>query len=94
MGGAHLLESARASVPGHRAASAASKGVPTLISTIIGAIIVGAIIGALGRLLVAGQAELSIIVTIIIGIIANVLPSPDRDGSGLLQPERHRRGSR
>ncbi len=44
-----------------------------MISTIIGAIIVGAIIGALGRLLVPGKQNISIIVTIIIGIIANVL---------------------
>ena len=44
-----------------------------MISTIIGAIIVGAIIGALGRLLVPGKQNISIIVTIIIGIIANVV---------------------
>ena len=44
-----------------------------MISTIIGAIILGAIIGALGRLLVPGKQNISIIVTIIIGIIANVV---------------------
>lgn len=44
-----------------------------MISTIIGAIILGAIIGALGRLLVPGKQNISIIVTIIIGIVANVI---------------------
>jgi uncharacterized membrane protein YeaQ/YmgE (transglycosylase-associated protein family) len=44
-----------------------------VISTIIGAIILGAIIGALGRLLVPGKQNISIIVTIIIGIVANVI---------------------
>ena len=44
-----------------------------MISTIIGAIILGAIIGALGRFLVPGKQNISIIVTIIIGIIANVV---------------------
>ncbi|HVD63319.1 MAG TPA: GlsB/YeaQ/YmgE family stress response membrane protein [Lapillicoccus sp.] len=44
-----------------------------MISTIIGAIILGAIIGALGRLLVPGKQNISIIVTIIIGIVANVV---------------------
>ena len=43
-----------------------------MIATIIGAIVIGAIIGALGRLLVPGKQNISIIVTIIIGIIANV----------------------
>ena len=44
-----------------------------MISTIIGAIILGAIIGALGRLFVPGKQNISIIVTIIIGIVANVI---------------------
>ena len=44
-----------------------------MISTIIGAIILGAIIGALGRFLVPGKQNISIIVTIIIGIVANVV---------------------
>ena len=41
-----------------------------MISSIIGAIIVGAIIGALGRLILPGKQNISIVVTIIIGIVA------------------------
>ncbi|MFM6847565.1 MAG: GlsB/YeaQ/YmgE family stress response membrane protein [Terrabacter sp.] len=44
-----------------------------MLSTIIGAIIVGAIIGALGRLILPGKQNISIIVTILIGIVANVI---------------------
>lgn len=44
-----------------------------MLGTIIGAIIIGAIIGALGRLLVPGKQDISLVVTILIGIIANVL---------------------
>lgn len=44
-----------------------------MIGTIIGAIVVGAIIGALGRLLVPGKQNISLIVTILIGIVANVI---------------------
>ena len=44
-----------------------------MLSTIIGAIIVGAIIGALGRLILPGKQNISIVVTILIGIVANVL---------------------
>lgn len=40
---------------------------------IISAIIIGAIIGALGRLLVRGKQNISILVTIIVGIIAALL---------------------
>ncbi|SKC59532.1 transglycosylase [Krasilnikoviella flava] len=40
---------------------------------IITAIIIGAIIGALGRLVVRGRQNISIIVTIIVGIIAALL---------------------
>ena len=43
-----------------------------MLGTIIGAIIVGAIIGALGRLLVPGKQDISLVVTIRIGIGANV----------------------
>jgi len=42
-----------------------------MISSIIGAIIIGAIIGALGRLILPGKQNVSIVVTIIIGIIAS-----------------------
>jgi uncharacterized membrane protein YeaQ/YmgE (transglycosylase-associated protein family) len=44
-----------------------------MLGTIIGAIIVGAIIGALGRLLVPGKQDISLVVTILIGIVANVV---------------------
>ena len=44
-----------------------------MIGTIIASIIVGLIIGALGRLLVPGKQNISIIVTIIIGIVANLI---------------------
>ncbi|MCZ2261172.1 MULTISPECIES: GlsB/YeaQ/YmgE family stress response membrane protein [unclassified Isoptericola] len=43
------------------------------ISGIITAIIIGAIIGALGRLFVRGRQNISIIVTILIGIVAALL---------------------
>ncbi len=42
-----------------------------MISSIIGAIIVGAIIGALGRLLLPGKQNISIVTTIVIGIVAS-----------------------
>ena len=44
-----------------------------MIGTIIGAIIVGAIIGALGRLILPGKQNISLVVTILIGIVANVI---------------------
>jgi uncharacterized membrane protein YeaQ/YmgE (transglycosylase-associated protein family) len=44
-----------------------------MVSTIIGAIIIGAIIGALGRLILPGKQNISIVVTILIGIVANVI---------------------
>jgi len=44
-----------------------------MISSIIGAIIVGAIIGALGRLILPGKQNISIVVTIIIGIVASLI---------------------
>ncbi|SFK20013.1 GlsB/YeaQ/YmgE family stress response membrane protein [Cellulomonas sp. KH9] len=40
---------------------------------IISAIVVGAIIGALGRLVVRGKQNISILVTIIIGIVAALI---------------------
>lgn len=40
---------------------------------IITAIIIGAIIGALGRLVVRGRQNISIIVTILVGIVAALL---------------------
>jgi len=44
-----------------------------MISTIIGAIVVGAIIGALGRLVVRGNQNISMIATIGIGIVAALI---------------------
>ena len=44
-----------------------------MISSIIGAIIVGAIIGALGRLILPGKQNISIVMTIIIGIVASLI---------------------
>jgi len=44
-----------------------------MISAIISAIVVGAIIGALGRLVVRGKQNISMVATILIGIIAALL---------------------
>jgi uncharacterized membrane protein YeaQ/YmgE (transglycosylase-associated protein family) len=44
-----------------------------VISAIISAIIVGAIIGALGRLVVPGRQNISIWLTIVIGIVAALI---------------------
>lgn len=43
-----------------------------MIGTLIGAIIAGLIIGALGRLLVPGKQDISILVTILIGVVASL----------------------
>ncbi|UCN14008.1 MULTISPECIES: GlsB/YeaQ/YmgE family stress response membrane protein [Cellulomonas] len=43
------------------------------VNGIISAIVVGAIIGALGRLVVRGKQHISILVTIIIGIVAALI---------------------
>ena len=44
-----------------------------MLSAIISAIIVGAIIGALGRLVVRGRQNISILATIAIGIVAALI---------------------
>jgi len=44
-----------------------------MLSAIISAIVVGAIIGALGRLVVRGKQNISILATIVIGIIAALI---------------------
>lgn len=44
-----------------------------MFSAIISAIIVGAIIGALGRLVVRGRQSISLLATILIGIIAALI---------------------
>ena len=43
------------------------------VTGIISAIVIGAIIGALGRLLVRGRQNISILVTIIVGIVAALI---------------------
>lgn len=45
------------------------------IGSIIGAIIIGAIIGVLGRLLAPGRQRISILVTIVVGIVAALIGS-------------------
>jgi len=44
-----------------------------MISAIISAIVVGAIIGALGRLVVRGKQNISLVATILIGIVAALM---------------------
>ena len=44
-----------------------------MLSAIISAVVVGAIIGTLGRLVVRGKQNISIMVTVIIGIIAALI---------------------
>ena len=44
-----------------------------MISSIISAIIVGAIIGVLGRLIVRGKQDISILATVAIGIVAALI---------------------
>ena len=44
-----------------------------MISAIISAIVVGAVIGALGRLVVRGKQNISMVATILIGIVAALL---------------------
>lgn len=46
-----------------------------MIGTIIGAIIGGLIIGALARLFLPGKQDISVIVTIIIGILGSLIAS-------------------
>jgi uncharacterized membrane protein YeaQ/YmgE (transglycosylase-associated protein family) len=44
-----------------------------MLSAIISAIIVGAVIGALGRLVVRGKQHISLVATIVIGILAALI---------------------
>lgn len=46
-----------------------------MIGTIIGAIIVGAIIGALARLVLPGKQSISVVVTVILGILGSLIGS-------------------
>ena len=54
-----------------------------MFSAIISAIIVGAIIGALGRLVVRGRQNISILATIVIGIIAALIGTFIADALGV-----------
>jgi len=54
-----------------------------MISAIISAIVVGAIIGALGRLVVRGKQNISIIATIAIGIVAALIGTFIAQGLGV-----------
>ncbi len=44
-----------------------------MIGTIIGAIVAGLIIGALGRLILPGKQNISLVMTMVIGIIASLV---------------------
>ncbi len=44
-----------------------------MISSIITAIVVGAIIGALARLILPGKQNISIVLTIVVGIVAAII---------------------
>jgi len=46
-----------------------------MIGTIIGAIIVGAIIGAVARLVLPGKQSISVVVTVILGILGSLIGS-------------------
>lgn len=46
-----------------------------MIGTIVGAIIVGAIVGALARLVLPGKQSISVLVTIILGILGSLVGS-------------------
>ena len=46
-----------------------------MIGTIIGAIVVGLIIGALARLVLPGRQNISVLVTIILGILGSLIGS-------------------
>ena len=46
-----------------------------MIGTIIGAIIAGLIIGALARLVLPGKQDISILVTIVLGILGSLIGS-------------------
>ena len=54
-----------------------------MISSIISAIIVGAVIGALGRLVVRGKQNISIIATVLIGIVAALVGATIAQGLGV-----------
>lgn len=57
------------------------------ISGILGGIVIGLIIGALGRLIVPGKQNISILLTLVVGVVAALVGSaivgPLRDTKGL-----------
>lgn len=44
-----------------------------MIGSIIGAIVAGLVIGALGRMIVPGRQNLSLVMTIVIGVVASLI---------------------
>ena len=54
-----------------------------MITAIISAIVVGAIIGALGRLVVRGNQNISMVATILIGIVAALVGTFIAQGLGV-----------
>ncbi|GEA87869.1 GlsB/YeaQ/YmgE family stress response membrane protein [Cellulomonas sp. 179-A 4D5 NHS] len=52
-------------------------------ASIIGAIVIGAILGLLGRLFAPGKQNISLVVTVIVGIIAALLGSAIARGLGV-----------
>lgn len=52
-------------------------------ASIIGAIVIGAILGLLGRLFAPGRQNISLVVTVIVGIIAALLGSAIARGLGV-----------
>ncbi|MEV7005343.1 GlsB/YeaQ/YmgE family stress response membrane protein [Streptosporangium sp. NPDC051022] len=54
-----------------------------MIGAIVGAIIIGAIIGALARLVIPGRQDLSIGLTLIVGIVAALIGSAIAAALGL-----------
>jgi uncharacterized membrane protein YeaQ/YmgE (transglycosylase-associated protein family) len=48
---------------------------PRVIGTIVGAIVVGLVVGALARLVVPGRQNVSVLVTVILGILGSLVGS-------------------
>jgi len=44
-----------------------------MVGTIIGAIIVGAIVGALARLVLPGKQHISVLVTVVLGVVGSLV---------------------
>jgi uncharacterized membrane protein YeaQ/YmgE (transglycosylase-associated protein family) len=44
-----------------------------MVGTIIGAIIIGAIVGALARLVLPGKQNISVLITIVLGILGSLI---------------------